>query len=142
MSWRIQLAKAAGLPPLELMEGYFFLDTLDSPVSLLMTGSEERAKNQIQRRILNYLPIKWECLKPSALHILLQHSDCEGSIEAKDCGSIADALGALLPNLPEENNDILYGGNQFHIPTLREKTQQFIDGLRLAASKNENVEFY
>jgi hypothetical protein len=102
MSWRIQLAKAAGLPPLELMEGYFFLDTLDSPVSLLMTGSEERAKNQIQRRILNYLPIKWECLKPSALHILLQHSDCEGSIEAKDCGSIADALGLCFQIFPKK----------------------------------------
>ena len=78
--------------------------------------------------------VKWESLKPDALHILLNHSDCDGDIEWKDCGPLADRLAELLPLLPDESA----GG---HIGNWREKTQQFIDGLRDAFGAKENVEF-
>jgi hypothetical protein len=81
------------------------------------------------------LPIQWKCLKPSPLHALLNHSDCDGDIPASKCASIADALEALLPALPE-------GSGGGHIGVWREKTQLFIAGLRLAAKKGENVEFH
>jgi hypothetical protein len=81
------------------------------------------------------LPIKWDCLKPSALHLLLYHSDCEGELDWQDCNAIANALKALLPKLP--NGDC--GG---HIGNWRDTTAQFIAGLRRAAEAKENVEFH
>ena len=44
-------------------------------------------------------------------------------------------LEKLIPLLPEEEA----GG---HIGIWKNKTQKFVDGLRLAYSKKENVEFY
>jgi hypothetical protein len=98
--------------PLGLMEGYYHNDPIDK-----------------------WLPISWEALKPDVLHILLDHSDAEGEIVAEDCGPLADRLEELLPLLPEEKD---WG----HIGSWREKTQTFIDGLRLAASRGENIEFH
>ena len=68
--------------------------------------------------------------EPSALPIvtLLTHSDCDGQIEAKDCAPVADALEQLLPKLPDT----------WVLPC----TEQWIKGLRLAASKNEPVDFH
>ena len=106
--WRTGIAKAAGLPPLQWMDGYVDDQTL---------------------------PIQWDCLKPSPLHILLHHSDCEGEIAWQDCEKIADALKAIMSNLPSKEDP-------GHIGNWRDKTQTFIDGLRLAAHKREDVEFF
>ena len=81
------------------------------------------------------LPIKWECLKPSPLHALLNHSDCDGYIPAAECAGIAEALEALLSALPD-------GSGGGHIGDWREKTRAFISGLRLASENGESVEFY
>ena len=70
------------------------------------------------------------------LSILLSHSDCDGEIEHKDCYPIAIRLEELLPGLKAAGE----GGG--HIGDYAEKTQKFIDGLRLAADEKENVEFY
>src|SRR5436190_549965 len=79
MRWRKELARAAGLPPLELMEGFFFKDR---PV----TGNpfwhqfedDQRSWYVHDGSIWSRLPISWNCLKPDPLHRLLYHSDCEG----------------------------------------------------------------
>ena len=115
MRWRIELAKAAGLPPLRMMEG--FVDPADTAA------------------IESGLPIKWECLKPDAIHELLYHSDCEGKIPWKSCAGIADSLERLIPKLPKGDA----GG---HIGDWAEKTQAFVDGLRTAVRKKENVIFH
>ena len=81
------------------------------------------------------LPIKWESLKLDPLHELLCHSDCDGDLKWKICAAMADRLQELIPLLPEEEA----GG---HIGVWKNKTQKFVDGLRLAYSKKENVEFY
>jgi len=117
MRWRTELAKAAGLPPLDLMEGFY--------------DPRREAFSDLQSQ----LPIKWDCLKPSSLHTLLHHSDCEGDIPWQACGPIADELEALLPKLPNVN----VGG---HIGNWRDKTATFIKGLRAAYSRQENLEFH
>lgn len=61
------------------------------------------------------------------LVILLSHSDCDGSIDSKDCGPLADRLEAILPVMHDEW-------------TVR-KTEFFIKGLRSAAALGESVEF-
>ena len=122
--WREEIARAAGLPPLEFMEGFW-------------GASWNRCTNNLCpfERVSRDLPIRWDCLRPSPLFTLLHHSDYEGEIAWEECAAIADALEELLPKLPTEED----GG---HIGDWRETTQGFIDGLRLAAECQENVEFH
>ncbi len=78
----------------------------------------------------------WSSLGKDPLIVLLNHSDCDGIIKAKDCAPLADRLEKLLPALRSEGD----GGG--HIGSYEEKTRQFINGLRLAASRNEDVDFH
>jgi len=130
MRWRNEIARAAGLPPLKLMEGFYEPGSYDDPFV-----DYAKSYPNIAKQYTDSLPIKWDCLKPSALHILLNHSDCEGEIDWNNCDLIADELERLLPNLP-----IGEGGG--HIGNWLDKTSQFIKGLRLAASRHENVDFH
>jgi hypothetical protein len=141
MKWRCKIAEVAGFPPLKWMEGFYGYrdissDAVERAVSAL--GFQENvmwASELLSAlRFGGCLPIKWDSLRPSPLHILLSHSDCDGEIESKHCSGIADELEKLIPKLP----DCEAGG---HIGHWREKTQMFVDGLRLAASKGENVVF-
>ena len=123
--WREEIARAAGLPPLEFMEGFY------DEGSVFWDSCGRRDVS----RLAEDLPIRWDCLRPSPLFTLLHHSDCEGEIAWEECAAIADALEELLPKLPTEED----GG---HFGDWRETTQGFIDGLRLAAECQENVEFH
>lgn len=67
---------------------------------------------------------------------LLDHSDCDGSIPAKDCSAIADRLESLLPALERAGD----GGG--HVGLYSDAAKQFIKGLRKAAKANEDVEFH
>lgn len=137
MRWRQEVAKAAGLPPLEFMEGFFCPMRSRQGIATFYLGrgaDDELARGSFER-LEERLPIKWECLKPSPLHELLFHSDCDGEIPAESCGPIADALEAILPNMPT-------GSGGGHIGDWRDKTQQFIDGLRRAAAAGEPLGFH
>ena len=128
--WRIKIAQVAGLPPLLLMEGFFKKgDSYDPFVEYALKYEG------IASQYYDSLPIKWESLKPDPLHELLCHSDCDGDLKWEICAAMADRLQELIPLLPEEEA----GG---HIGVWKNKTQKFVDGLRLAYSKKENVEFY
>lgn len=131
MRWRTELARAAGLPPLDLMEGFW--SQLTRPVFLDHDASELSRRSL--ERLEEQLPISWACLKPDPLHELLDHSDCDGEIPWQSCAGIADSLERLLPKLPDGD-----GGG--HIGNWRDKTKQFITGLRLAAKRKENVDFH
>jgi len=61
------------------------------------------------------------------VQIILQHSDCDGHINAADTGPLADRLAELLPKIDEN---------------WRRTTEQFITGLRLASDQGENVGFH
>ena len=144
MAWRQKLAEAAGIP-LALMEGFYSDKMPNSPsVALRLIAEMDKMRRpgretdwtiEVLQEAFKSFPLKWAMLAPDPLHILLCHSDCEGSIAAADCGPIADSLERLLPALPDKEA----GG---HIGNWRAKTQTFIDGLRLAASKGEDVEFH
>jgi hypothetical protein len=98
--WRKALAEAAGLPPLDDMEGF---------------GGD----------------ILWTILKDRPLYLLINHSDCEGTLKASDCAAIADDLETLLPKLSDSGH---YGGH-------KKDAERFIAGLRKAAAAGEDVEF-
>lgn len=129
--WRCQIAEVAGIP-LELMEGFHSQQVTRSRLSA--SGATGYCADALLEMMERWLPLKWDSLKPDALHILLRHSDCDGSIESKHCGPIADRLEEVIPLLPGGE-----GGG--HIGNWRDKTQQFIDGLRAAADAGEDVEF-
>lgn len=65
------------------------------------------------------------------LFILLNHSDCDGMIAAKDCAPLARRLQELLPKMPKE--DFRW--------SMHTRTELFIAGLYRADEANENVEF-
>ena len=133
MRWRSELAHAAGLPPLALMEGFYEADqAIGNPIYWAKKGLQvEGAFQDIEKG----LPIKWDCLRPSPLHSLLHHSDCEGEIPWKSCGKIADALEELLPKMPQGE-----GGG--HVGNWRDTTSKFIAGLRKAFKAKEPVSFH
>lgn len=126
MCWREAVAKAAGFPPLPLMAGFF------RSADFFMGSMGLRGESA---RLGEMLPIRWDYYEKDPLVVLLTHSDCDGEIEAKDCGPIAERLAEILPKMPKGD-----GGG--HIGDWRAKTQAFIDGLRLAAAANEPVGFH
>lgn len=65
------------------------------------------------------------------INVLMAHSDCDGEIAAETCGPLADALEALLPQMPERG---IYDEQ-------RPATLRFIRGLRKAAEAGESVRF-
>lgn len=137
MRWRQAIAEAAGLPPLELMEGFYGSLYRDDGASLpTLYHGHKHADARYLESIDSRLPIRWACLKSSPLHELLYHSDCDGDIPWQSCGPIADELEKLLPALAKLGD---FGG---HVGRVEEKTQTFIDGLRRAAAAQENVEFH
>jgi hypothetical protein len=100
MRWREAVAKAAGISLIE-MQGYKDAYGVDG--------------------------MKWETLKPDVLHVLLNHSDCDGWIPARCTKALADRLTELLPSL--SGWDL-------------EKTQIFISGLREAHKAHKRVNFH
>lgn len=115
------------------MEGFWHPDMHDAKIPAHIEPAWVR--ESLHRSVFSHLPLQWESFKPNALHKLLHHSDCEGEIAWEDCSEIADELERILPKLPTGDA----GG---HIGNWRDKTQTFIDGLRLAVTNKENVDFH
>lgn len=135
MRWRQELAKAANIP-LPLMESFYSTEAhfgTMNPFYFATQMLRDVEKHQIEK-LMEFLPIKWESLKPDVLHQLLYHSDCDGKLEVEILEPLANRLEELLPLLP----DTPAGG---HISSWKGDTQQFIDGLRDAATLGEPVEF-
>ena len=115
--WRRELARAAGYKILEPRLGQ---PDYDLPWDMF----EEK----------NYQG-EWDSPPgDDPLLFLLAHSDCDGVIHPGQGIHIARRLESLLPLLDESAS----GG---HVTSMRDKTQQFIDGLRKAAAAGEDVEF-
>lgn len=140
--FREKLAEAAGIP-LDLMEGFYsepYSESMEwlapregGPLCGDVRGTLIHA--WIERHVTKWAPIAWESLKSDVLHVLLDHSDYDGDIPAEQCAPLADRLEELLPNVGD-------GAGNWPVGIWRERTQTFIDGLRLAASRGEAVEFH
>jgi hypothetical protein len=116
--WRTELARAAGYKILE--------PSMDQPdYDLPWEIFEDKNYQGEWDRVPGDDPLLY----------LLVHSDCDGVIHPKQGIHIARRLEQLLPMLDESKS----GG---HIPSMRDKTQKFIDGLKTAAAAGQDVEFY
>jgi hypothetical protein len=128
--WRVELAAAAGLPPLMLMEGYFREDEwggVKASAAVYRNGDGFGRTEYRLSRVFEQLPIKWARYRDDVLVVLLTHSDDDGEIEVKDCLPLAERLEELLPIVRGE--------------FWQRVTRTFADGLRKAAELGEKVEF-
>ena len=117
--WRRKVACYAGYPPIDLMEGYC------DPRQINTESGEDSEWS------VDDLPIPWAKVKWTPLHLLLNHSDCDGRIEWEVCRSIADELDKTLrPGETHGDEEYMW------------LTGQFITGLRSAADSRENIEFF
>ena len=109
--FRHAIAEAAGIP-LDSMEGY----------EPMFPTPEEKNKEAIP----------WDQYENDPICILLNHSDCEGEIESKDCLALAVRLEEIAPKL-------IQGGlfDNYQLMALR-----FAKGLRDAAEAGEDVDFH
>ena len=67
---------------------------------------------------------------------LLTHSDCDGSIPWDECYAIAGELEELIPAMVRRDR------RDGMMSDYEKSTRRFIDGLRDAASAQEDVEFH
>ena len=125
-AWRVKIAEVSGFPPLCLMEAFWIPGEIGDPIKYL--------PEYLQKEISGSLPIKWEPYQPDPLIILLRHSDSNGEIAWQDCFAIAQRLEEIIHLLPAEDDP-------GHIGNWNDKTQKFIDGLRLAHELQENIIF-
>lgn len=138
--WRTAIAEAVGIP-LDLMEGHIEywitreeFDEIDR--TLKYPRSEAvTAGMSILRAMIGVESIQWKALRDDPIVHLLNHSDCDGHIDVEHLAPLADRLEELLPILET------YGDGKGHIGNYADKTREFIDGLRLAASLGESIRF-
>jgi hypothetical protein len=66
------------------------------------------------------------------INVLMGHSDCDGIIAAAACGPLADALQLMVDGV----------AGRADYDSWTPAARRFIAGLRLAAARNEDVEFH
>lgn len=126
--FRAALAKAAGLPPLALMDGFYGGSLIDD-----FEWQLSRDVRDSLARKTEGLPIRWSCLRRDPLHVLLNHSDCDGVLPVRSLIPLAKRLEELVPLLATEGEE----GQRW-----AECATQFARGCRDAAEARERVEFH
>ena len=119
--WRRTIAKAAGYAIWPVVHD----DGCKTPTVMLDWGHIDDC----------CLMGEWNEPQSDPLVYLIAHSDCDGVIHPAQAAPLAARLREIVPLLPDEDN----GG---HIGNWRAKTMLFIEGLELAVSRGEDVEFH
>lgn len=112
-------------------------NTIVSALSERLSLGDAGVLNGMLSEILPWLPLSWKCYESDPLSKLLNHSDCDGDLKWRECSDIADRLTELLSDIGTGEDPWGHIGGDW-----RAKTQTFIDGLRLAAQRKENVIFH
>ncbi len=125
--WRTYLAAQIGLP-YNLMEGFYSEDEEWSVESLPKNMTLDTKK-----AILERLPLDWMIFDDDLLHIILNHSDCDGIIRIDECIALKARLEEILPAVDIADDE--ERENFIRITT------QFIKGLGNAIEAQSIVEF-
>jgi hypothetical protein len=83
--------------------------------------------------------LSWAPFRRDPIALLLNHSDCDGSLRWQDCAAIADRLEESLPGIRALDGGPAWVDGETYLVA---KTLQFIAGLRDAAEAREDVEFH
>jgi hypothetical protein len=122
--FRKALARAAGIPNLDLMEGFYHY--VEDLYHFKQWNESEDLSQQKIAELFSDFPIKWTMLNHDPLHEFLYHSDCDGHIDWWDALKIAKRLREVCRKLEVE---------------FRPAARKFAKGLELAHSKREKVRF-
>lgn len=125
--WRTEIAVAAGI--IEPGESLYPLRGYDSP---LVTESPINWDYWDSKT--DYMG-KWEEDPEDVIWVLLAHSDCDGEIKKRFLQPLADRLEGLALVVDRQE----FGGFTGYATN---RTQRFVDGLRLAASEGKKVKFH
>ena len=148
--WRRLLALAAGMPPLDMMEGYFYDyqhgdKGYVAEKSWYVSIGSERVPASISeslsprmRQAVRALPIAWKYFEKDPLSILLAHSDSGGIIEHKDCAPLAKRLLEIAGSIAPEPEP----GHPWGVDWARRRAEEFAAGLMRAHEAGEDVEFH
>ena len=135
MRWRSWVAGRIGLP-LELMQN-FCAGFEAAPVE----QGDDKAYDLRRRR---YAPIQWPSHEHEPLVLLLNHSDCDGSIRWQDAEAIVDRLDEIVKDAVKDGVTAGLGCGperadyDGYIPA----AERFAAGLREAAKLQQDVEFH
>ena len=124
--WRNQLA---------VLAGYDLMHPTPEEIAGGALASSQYAMIEWSGIVEENFKGEWSRTPPDPLIVLFAHSDYDGVIHPEQAGPLANRLEELLPKLVE------LGDAPGHIGNWAEKTQAFIDGLRLAARLGEDVVF-
>ena len=127
--WRTEIAKRIGMP-LDLMEGFYF-EKEQNPFTLLNYAypkGDELEMANLRRSLIPLLPLKWDSFKPSPLHDLLYHSDCDGYINYSSLRKIIPILESMIKDDDKESG-------------FYQTTDQFINGAKDAVNHKQRLEF-
>jgi hypothetical protein len=151
MRWRIWVAGLCGIP-LMLMKGFCGeYPTGDEEKLLekhlpyeLRDADNPKASVACIRSVVTAFktgPIPWDVIG-DPIKLLLNHSDCDGEIRWEDCGVLADRLQQLLNTKPTDPAAGKSAHERGTYDGMVKATERFITGLRLAHSRQENVNFH
>lgn len=153
MTWRRYLAKVAGLPPLDLMEGFYSPERSTQALEFdIINWSKLDTKNGVfSDFVRECLPISWDVIKiDPALRELLSHSDCDGEISWEICEQLATVLEALAEKMDPasikgrkmDGNTVVSYEPRGTYDGFRNATLRFAAGCRRAFAAKENVNFH
>lgn len=118
--FRTEIARVVGIP-LPIMDG--FHGDISEVCSEATSGS-------YMRNLGTFLPMRWESLVPDALHVLLNHSDCDGEIAVSDLLPLAVRLEEIADKL---------GSDPIHC--WPESARMFASACRMAHAAGEPLVF-
>lgn len=125
--FRVRLAAEAGIA-LNCTEGFaysYIRQTTYEEVNIY--GGDVLDRNFMD--LIGIQPvIKWDKVKDDIVP-LLNHSDCDGILTSEECRKVAPRLRELVKDWPDNDYD-------------KQKALELADGMELAASRNENLEFF
>lgn len=101
-------------------------ETINMDLNRMIGFGQVRVSNS-HDFIIEEPQLRWHEVPKDDLHILLNHSDCEGIIENKDCLALATRLQELAPLIEEKY--------------YRDRAIQFAEGLIEAHHAGDDVEF-
>lgn len=85
---------------------------------------------------------KFDLRKHEGLWEFFTHSDCDGEISPEMCVKVADELESILPHIEELAKSEDANGHIARDGGFVAVTHRFIAGCRLAAERNEPLEFH
>jgi len=87
--------------------------------------------------------VSWDTLPESGLHILLNHSDCDGEITVEEAVKLKESMEAHRETFKSYAGETTHRDRTYHVDDyMLNKYDTWIEGLGDAIEANETIEFH